>query len=296
MFLPTAWNFNYVFIDPQGVDTVNLDGVAEGAGSTGLLFTSGETFKAVLKGTTWYITRHGGARYFISASVGGTIDQAYFRSGGRLAIFNLSANATIDFDTVTDYPQGYKVSVSHQANASGYYMQLDPFGSEQLVLAAGSTQWFITSRVLGKNAVLVSLQANQACTTGAWTTLSFGTGSEVYKDVGNMHSTTVNPTRLTVPEGASRVKLHGQVTIEGNVATDIGIRITKGGAWLIDGWPSQSIGPTGNPQQINVSSPALEVTAGDYFELELWHDHGSNRNAFGSSSGQYTWFNMEVVG
>jgi len=74
------------------------------------------------------------------------------------------------------------------------------------------------------------------------------------------------PTRLTVPSGVTRVKVGGQVSAFNVSSTDIRIWIAKNGSATFNGIPYAGTASVPGPN-LNVWSPLLTVTPGDYFEL-----------------------------
>lgn len=116
--------------------------------------------------------------------------------------------------------------------------------------------------------------AVQSVPTGAFTTLTFD--SEDY-DVGSMHSTVSNTSRVTVPTGAGGLYLIlGRSRVNtGNVATQVALQV------LLNGTTSLVVnGPLPNP----TTNTDFEVgtvwvlAAGDYIELQAFHNSGVNKD------------------
>jgi hypothetical protein len=99
-----------------------------------------------------------------------------------------------------------------------------------------------------------------------------------------------NPTRLTVPSGVSRVRLLGNIRWQSNTTGERQALVTKNGA-AFQGQPMARHGAAGLAGQ-NLASPALVVSAGDVFELSVWHSAGASLNVEPHSQ---TWFAIEVV-
>jgi hypothetical protein len=99
-----------------------------------------------------------------------------------------------------------------------------------------------------------------------------------------------NPTHLTVPSGVSRVRLLGNVRWQSSATGERQILITKNGA-AFRGQPMARHGAAGLAGQ-NLVSPALAVSAGDVFELSVWHSASASLNVEAHSQ---TWLAIEAV-
>lgn len=102
-----------------------------------------------------------------------------------------------------------------------------------------------------------------------------------------------SPSKLTVPAGFANARLKGQVTWTSTVAGDSGVAATiyKNGSAVYAGVPRKTQGKSyyGNPS-IQLESPILDVSPGDYFELVAdTSDAASNIDDAG------TWFEMELL-
>ena len=119
---------------------------------------------------------------------------------------------------------------------------------------------------------LVSHSADQNLATATPTVLTWDT--EAW-NVAAVHSTTTNPTRLTIPSGA----VVGPWLIQAQVSWDIGttgyrrIQIRKNGATVL-GSSSATPNPTvATDQQVSASDHT--PTVGDYYELVATHTQGA---------------------
>lgn len=118
----------------------------------------------------------------------------------------------------------------------------------------------------------------QSVPTATWTTILFN--SEAV-DIGGCHSTSVNTGRLTVPATtATQGPNAGYFNITGNVDMGPGsnnarfIRILLNGSLDVGG--AQSPASAVNVTTLNVSALMVPLSVGDYVELQVLHDHGSN--------------------
>ena len=99
-----------------------------------------------------------------------------------------------------------------------------------------------------------------------------------------------NPTALTVPSGASRVRQLGNVRWQSSATGERQALVTRNGS-TFPGQPMARHGVAGLAGQ-NLTSPALAVSEGDVFELSVWHSAGASLNVEAHSQ---TWFAIEVV-
>lgn len=100
------------------------------------------------------------------------------------------------------------------------------------------------------------------------------------------------PTRLTVPEGVTKVKVHGQCIWQSNSTGLRQIVLKKNGAFY-PGDPCVNVEAAGvTTTDIDAHSPMLEVQAGDYFEMEVFHTAGATINLLASTG---TYLAIEAV-
>lgn len=100
-----------------------------------------------------------------------------------------------------------------------------------------------------------------------------------------------NPTRLTVPSGVTRVRLVANFEHSNTSNVLIEFRknqTTAGAATRYPGLAATAVSATYNTW-INLVSPVLTVTAGDWFDL------GVNCNNAGSAQIKSTWMAMEII-
>lgn len=126
---------------------------------------------------------------------------------------------------------------------------------------------------------LVKKSASQSVNNNTLTILSFNT--EDY-DKGGWHDNSTNNSRLTVPSGVTLVKVFGSVRFAASATGDRLTRMLQNGDSLVAGLPGQSWAASAsgaNRSRLNWMSPPLEVSAGDYFEQEVWQSSGGALNA-----------------
>jgi len=114
--------------------------------------------------------------------------------------------------------------------------------------------------------------------------------AEIY-DEGGWHDNSTNNTRLVVPEGVGKVRVSGNLTFNssGTVGTLMRMQATKNGATSYGLPRAETIYPA---RIINGASAILEVSPGDYFELEAYHTEGTSHAVLAT---EYTWFAIEEV-
>lgn len=137
---------------------------------------------------------------------------------------------------------------------------------------------------------VVTHSIDQAIVNGAFTALSFDSEDQ---DTDTIHDTVTNNSRLIVPTGVTKIRLHGQVSFDTHATGYRQIAAYKNGS--IQYRTLRTSTPTSIPLEIGTSSPVLTVTAGDYFELRAFQNSGGTLNARGDASGSgLTWFEMEI--
>lgn len=117
-------------------------------------------------------------------------------------------------------------------------------------------------------------------------------------DTDEIHDGSTNNTRLTVPAGVTKVRLSGSVAWAGNTTGRRALRMYKNGVGSFAGNPHSTQSGYSVSHGQSVSSGALAVTGGDYFELVVYQDSGAaldvNENVFGLNE-RDTWFCMEIL-
>lgn len=114
--------------------------------------------------------------------------------------------------------------------------------------------------------------------------------TEVY-DTGGFHDTVTNNSRLTIPSGVSYVQLTAAVQVDLNSSGFADIYVYKNGNQTWQGRAAQRNGLVSSTTNlINLSTPVLPVTAGDYFELYLRISSDTSVSVLKDIS----WFALEV--
>jgi hypothetical protein len=131
---------------------------------------------------------------------------------------------------------------------------------------------------------------NQTITTATDTDIVFG---EAIEDTDSFWSSGVNPERLTVPTGVTRVRLSASIRWDGNATGWRGLQIRKNGGRQV-GLPfdKRDLNSTIN-NTIVVASAAVPCVAGDYFTVNVHQTSGGNLDV--STAVPDNWFTIEVV-
>jgi len=109
--------------------------------------------------------------------------------------------------------------------------------------------------------------------------------TETYFDISN-------PSRFTIPIGVSKIILKGQVRWVSDLSDSREVLFLKNGSATYIG-RAYCVHDAQSKLVMNLTSPPLDVTAGDYFELAAFQDSGSDQSAESDSS---TWFSIQAVG
>jgi hypothetical protein len=113
-------------------------------------------------------------------------------------------------------------------------------------------------------------------------------------DTDGIHSNLTNTSRLTVPAGVTRVKLEGQVAIWGTLDAGQWARanISKNGASDFGGDAFVTgYADVAGDLYLNLATPELPVTAGDYFELRLVIESDASVTLHAAR----TWFSLRII-
>lgn len=140
---------------------------------------------------------------------------------------------------------------------------------------------------------LVFDAANQSIPNTTITTLLFDTESY---DTDAIHDTSTNTGRLTVPTGATKVRLTARVefAIDGTGIRKV-IFYKNGSTAFAGGGQNREVPISSDPTTMLDVTPVLTVTATDYFEVRVSQTSGSALDVLSTSQGQQSWFAMEVI-
>lgn len=144
--------------------------------------------------------------------------------------------------------------------------------------------------------VTVYNTAGQTITTAVATSVLFG-AEEV--DTDGFHDTSTNTERLTVPTGLSgRYFFEACASFAAGGGTRRGLRVRKNNTTIVRRLDLPPV--SGNPTVISLSG-FIDLTAGNYINLHVTHDHGSDlaldggiTNSAGTTA--YAAFSMWLVG
>ncbi|MBD3260367.1 MAG: hypothetical protein GF334_01595 [Candidatus Altiarchaeales archaeon] len=135
---------------------------------------------------------------------------------------------------------------------------------------------------------IVSKTNNQNLPSGANTPVNF---QSVQYDHGGWFDAS-QPTRFTVPSGVSRVVVFANVSLENSGATGKQqVKITRNDQFGQPGFPiaGHAQETSSSDDLYNVCTAPIEVTPGDYFEVQVFHNQGAGIDVFGTGN---TWFGI----
>jgi hypothetical protein len=181
------------------------------------------------------------------------------------------------------------------ATAATYVLQAADIGATITCTKTATNDGGSTSATsAGVGPVAAGFTAAIAREAADQTALNFTTAAAVTWDTdvfdnGGLHNTGSDTSRMTVPSGASYVRLSAGFGLVVNSTTRMYAYFKKnGGVFVGAGITSQYTGST--VQHITIQSAPVAVTPGDYFEAFLL----SNDNTIDVED--YSWFAMEKVG
>jgi hypothetical protein len=149
----------------------------------------------------------------------------------------------------------------------------------------------------GVRGCLAYRTTTQSITSGVWTSCQFT--QEAY-DTDNIHNTGVNPNRLTVPTGVTRVRFHAGLQFAPNVTGTRLIRMRKNGLLLSVDDDRSAYQPwvTFSPhiqslwdQGVSLVTGLCRVDDGDWFELQCYQGSLALLNTVGSRP----FLEMEII-
>lgn len=231
-----------------------------------------------------------GARYLVATGATG----AWAAQDGRLAIYNGSGAgdawlfADVDHDGTEIYVADEGVVIRYESAAwSTVASETARVQDMDDVDATGITdgqilKWDFSNGLFFPaddntggtepfRGVMVKKSANQTSANYSNTAgTAIAWNSEIYDNVG-AHDNVTNNSRLTVPSGVTKVRLHAAVCIDDFTAGQrIQVDIRKGGVKEHDGYAGMYTTWSGIPFPYSCSTPVVSVNAGEYFETFLY--------------------------
>jgi hypothetical protein len=207
--------------------------------------------------------------YPIPTAASNAVDVNLADAGGNYAALNVEA-ALAELANTTG------AAIIGIADAGGKFTATDVEGALQ--------------EVGNRNGCHVYRSTNQAFSSTVGDFLSFDT--EVYDD--NSFWDVGAPTRLTIPAGVSKVKLHASaIANPGAGAGYWQLSVYKNGA-TCPGAVSDYSGYVATVNNaLHVNTAVLDVTPGDYFEMRIYHNTTGSANVLGGSITNM--FEVEVI-
>lgn len=140
--------------------------------------------------------------------------------------------------------------------------------------------------------VFKAYPTDQSVPTNTWTMATWADDSTNGYDTDGFFNSS-NPTRLTVPAGVTKIRIMAQtIWAMGNGAGFRQVVIKKNGAFFYGDPIVNVLANSATTTDIGCISPVLNVTPGDYFEVELFHTDGGNLALLASTG---TFFSIEVI-
>lgn len=249
-----------------------------------------------------------GARYLVATGATG----AWAAQDGRLAIYNGSGSgdawlfADVDHDGTEIYVADEGVVIRYESAAwstvaSGTARVQDMNDVDATGITDGQIlKWDFSNGLFfpaddntgGTSAFRGAMVKKSADQTSAnYSTISaVSWDAEIYDNI-SAHDNVTNNSRLTVPVGATVVRLAGSINIGAFTSgSQIQVEIRKNGTDSYDGYAGHRTTWSGTPFPFQCFGPPLQVTSGDYFELFVQcSDTSVTVNAAQSN------FSMEII-
>lgn len=146
--------------------------------------------------------------------------------------------------------------------------------------------------ILAFRGALVHKNGSDQTVSGTTNSILFA--GEEY-DTDSIHSTSTNTDRLTVPSGITRVKLSASLVINSTIADGkFSLALFKNGSAVFTGYVFDQVHPALTSQyRLNIVSPVVNVTSGDYFTLNVGENSTGTVTVEGLS--YESWFAMEII-
>lgn len=164
-----------------------------------------------------------------------------------------------------------------------------PIGTDGFVLTADSAEglglkWASVAAASFSGALVT----NSGTQTVNSSTSALTWNTEDYDD-GGWHDNGVNPSRLTVPSGVTKVRLTGGMKDTSSVTGQFNLLIFKNGVEIYSGGATSEVETAGG-DGVSVTSPVLAVVATDFFELFAFATTSRTTDADGR-----TYFNIVKI-
>jgi hypothetical protein len=183
----------------------------------------------------------------------------------------------------------YFVLMVQQETDTSVTIEGDDTGQTYLSLMVLDASSSVGSTFRGALVYQASSQTGANYFTGAPVAIPFD--AESY-DTDLIHDNVTNNTRLTVPAGVTKVRLSGCASISNSTSGNFHeLTIYKNGSLTYNGSPANRAEVTVTGHGLQIVTPVLDVTAGDYFELKL----SSETDTSIDLNSPRTWFAMEIV-
>lgn len=180
--------------------------------------------------------------------------------------------------------------------STGDYFELFYINSDSSVTIDSTRSWF-QIEVIQSNSVasdtfagcFLKKSADQsAANYSAGAAVTWDT--ETYDTLG-FHDTGANTSRITVPAGVTKIRLQGFIKASLVTANTVhSLQITKNGTAVWNGSTEIIESVANTDVGIYTSTPVIDVSAGDYFELFYF-----NADTSITVVSAYSWFHCEVV-
>jgi hypothetical protein len=147
--------------------------------------------------------------------------------------------------------------------------------------------------VLSYRGARVYKSTNQSLSNASATLVTWDSESH---DTSTIHDNSTNNSRLTVPAGVTRVRVNAFVSFQANTTGERLVYLLKSNSVNYDGYVEviqAAVQLAGYKTNVQLASPVLTVTAGDYFEVMAYQNSTGALNVAGGN--EASWFALEVL-
>lgn len=140
--------------------------------------------------------------------------------------------------------------------------------------------------------VLIYKSSSQSVPNNTVTNVTFN--QEAY-DTDNTHDTAVNNNRIVIPAGVSKVRFLAEIRFDISASGTAWAQLLKNNTTAYIGLTldHKTIDPL-NGAILKLASPALDVSQGDWFGVNVNQSSGGALNIFGGASWD-TWLSMDIL-